>query len=273
MSARPGRLISTAWCAITTCAKARIMADIQVNLAGKDQRQEQSHDIAKRVRPPIERSPTNTGPGSRWRKCRPARRCCRPWWRKYTVRIMNGSESWPSRSVGSSRRPPGWWMWTGIMEEDRPAINLKSIEEKAAFMASAWPRSPRHWRWRCPASRSGLLHQPREKEDVPIVLRLPLVARAGIERLQALKINGSRRQPGASFALITSRADTESDRSIYHKNLMPVVYVIGDVAGAKESPVYAILEMRKKIDAIELPEGYRIEQHTAHLPTAISAMP
>jgi len=56
------------------------------------------------------------------------------------------------------------------------------------------------------------------------------------------------------------------DRSIYHKNLMPVVYVVGDVAGAKESPVYAILELRKKIDAIALPEGYRIEQHTAALP-------
>jgi multidrug efflux pump subunit AcrB len=47
---------------------------------------------------------------------------------------------------------------------------------------------------------------------------------------------------------------------------MPVVYVIGDVAGVKESPVYAILEMRKKIDAIQGPEGYRLKQHTAALP-------
>ncbi|MBR9985133.1 MAG: efflux RND transporter permease subunit, partial [Desulfosarcina sp.] len=56
------------------------------------------------------------------------------------------------------------------------------------------------------------------------------------------------------------------DRSIYHKNLMPVVYVIADVAGATESPVYALLELRKKIDAITLPEGYHIAQHTAALP-------
>jgi multidrug efflux pump subunit AcrB len=47
---------------------------------------------------------------------------------------------------------------------------------------------------------------------------------------------------------------------------MPVVYVTGDVAGEKESPVYAILEMHKKIDAIALPEGYRIEQHLAGMP-------
>jgi multidrug efflux pump subunit AcrB len=47
---------------------------------------------------------------------------------------------------------------------------------------------------------------------------------------------------------------------------MPVVYVIGDVAGVKESPVYAILEMQKKIDEIILPEGYKIDQLTADIP-------
>ena len=65
--------------------------------------------------------------------------------------------------------------------------------------------------------------------------------------------------------LIDSR-QTPLDRSIYHKNLMPVVYVIGEVAGTKESPIYAILDMRSKIDAIPLPEGYRISQYTAHTP-------
>ncbi len=49
---------------------------------------------------------------------------------------------------------------------------------------------------------------------------------------------------------------------------MPVVYVTGDVAGAKESPVYAILEMKKNIDAITLPEGYKIVQHTANIPSS-----
>jgi multidrug efflux pump subunit AcrB len=58
------------------------------------------------------------------------------------------------------------------------------------------------------------------------------------------------------------------DQSIYHKNLMPVVYVIGDVAGVKESPVYAILEMKNKIAAIQLPEGYQISQHTADIPSS-----
>jgi multidrug efflux pump subunit AcrB len=40
------------------------------------------------------------------------------------------------------------------------------------------------------------------------------------------------------------------DKSRHRKNLMPVTYVIGDVAGVIESPVYAIAEMNKKLAAL-----------------------
>jgi len=113
--------------------------------------------------------------------------------------------------------------------------------------------------------QQGLLHQPREKEDIPILMRLPLFARAGIERFKELKLLSVDGRLVPISTLINVRK-TAVDQSIYHKNLMPVVYVTGDVAGVKESPVYAILEMKKKIDAIMLPEGYKIIQHTANLP-------
>jgi multidrug efflux pump subunit AcrB len=41
------------------------------------------------------------------------------------------------------------------------------------------------------------------------------------------------------------------DKSIYHKNLMPVTYVIGDVAGVVESPVYAILKMNQALRQLD----------------------
>ena len=46
------------------------------------------------------------------------------------------------------------------------------------------------------------------------------------------------------------------DKSIYHKNLMPVTYVTADIAGEIESPVYAILKLGPEIDKIKIPEGY-----------------
>jgi multidrug efflux pump subunit AcrB len=57
-----------------------------------------------------------------------------------------------------------------------------------------------------------------------------------------------------------------ADKSIYHKNLMPVVYVTADVAGAIESPVYAISKLGPELDQMKLPEGYALEQHTATQP-------
>jgi multidrug efflux pump subunit AcrB len=58
--------------------------------------------------------------------------------------------------------------------------------------------------------------------------------------------------------LTREESQTEAD-SLYHKNLLPVTYVTGDVAGAAESPVYAILDMNEAISQITLPDGYSFE--------------
>jgi multidrug efflux pump subunit AcrB len=49
-----------------------------------------------------------------------------------------------------------------------------------------------------------------------------------------------------------------SEKAIYHKNLMPVVYVTGDVTGRQESPVYAIFAMNAKLAKLKMPEGVRL---------------
>ncbi len=63
---------------------------------------------------------------------------------------------------------------------------------------------------------------------------------------------------------------TITEKSIYHKNLMPVTYVIGDVAGVVESPVYAILKMNKALRALDSHAfggtGAPLEIYNAHLP-------
>ena len=80
-----------------------------------------------------------------------------------------------------------------------------------------------------------------------------------------LKLNGRGGQLVSVGELVTERRVAEQ-KSIYHKNLKPVVYVTADVAGVVESPVYAILDLWPKIAELELPEGYSMEQHTASQP-------
>jgi multidrug efflux pump subunit AcrB len=111
----------------------------------------------------------------------------------------------------------------------------------------------------------GLLHQPAEKEDVLVTVQLPKAARSSLDRLKDLRLR-SREGSLVPLGELVRMEETVEDQSIYHKNLMPVVYVTADVAGTVESPVYAIFEMDRRIQEIEIPEGYEIEQYTAGQP-------
>jgi len=110
---------------------------------------------------------------------------------------------------------------------------------------------------------AGLVHDPQAREDVPIVLRLPRDDRGSLDAVRALRLAGAR---SVAVGEITTVSESIEHRSLYHKNLLPVTYVIGDMAGAAESPVYAILQMNRAIGAITLPEGYAFDIHTASQP-------
>ncbi len=60
--------------------------------------------------------------------------------------------------------------------------------------------------------------------------------------------------------------ETIEDKTIHRKNLKRVVYVIGEVAGTEESPVYPILKMRKAVADLKIPEGYEMKQYSAIQP-------
>jgi multidrug efflux pump subunit AcrB len=112
---------------------------------------------------------------------------------------------------------------------------------------------------------SGLLHDVWEKEDVPVVLRLPVSERSSVSDLKQIRVAGASRKP-VPFGELVRVEQTTGERSIYHKNLMPVVYVTADVAGREESPVYAIMQLNRAIDEINLPEGYKLDRYVASQP-------
>ncbi|HZN45119.1 MAG TPA: efflux RND transporter permease subunit, partial [Nitrospiraceae bacterium] len=115
----------------------------------------------------------------------------------------------------------------------------------------------------------GLVHIPREKSPVQIMLRLPLAKRTELEHLGGL---GLRTKSGGLVPLseLLSVEQTVQDKAIYHKNQKPVVYVTADVGGPgaekAESPVYGVLGVGKKLEDYRPAEGYRIEQYYASQP-------
>ncbi len=245
--------------------KGPSMADIQVNLAGKGKRKQQSHGIAKRVRPPLKAIADRYGARVKIAEVPPG-----PPVLSTLVAEIYGPDYDKQKELALKVRQifettDGVVDVDWYMEEDQVRYQLSIDQEKAALHGIGVDRIARTLQVVLEGRQSGLLHQPREKEDVPIVLQPSLATRAGVNRLGSVKIPAADGSLVALSSLIRIE-ETEPDRSIYHKNLMPVVYVTGDVAGAKESPVYAILEMWKKIDAITTDDGYTIVQHTAALP-------
>jgi multidrug efflux pump subunit AcrB len=65
---------------------------------------------------------------------------------------------------------------------------------------------------------------------------------------------------------VTTPVPGKVEPSIYHKNLQPVVYVIADMAGSEESPVYAILKLNRALDALRTPDGTGLVHYTTHQP-------
>ncbi len=241
------------------------LADIQVNLASKSKRRVQSHDIAKRVRPGLETIAKKHGARLKVAEVPPG-----PPVLSTLVAEVYGPDYERQKQIARDiqtifEQTPGVVDVDRYMEDTQPQIMVEIDKVKAAIHGIDTARIAGTLEMALSGKSVGLLHVPTEKEDLPIVIRLPLSWRAGMNRLATLQMADATGKlvPLSSLVRVT---ESVADDSIYHKNLMPVVYVIGDVAGEKESPVYAILEMQKKIDAIVLPEGYRIDQHTAALP-------
>jgi multidrug efflux pump subunit AcrB len=86
-----------------------------------------------------------------------------------------------------------------------------------------------------------------------------------VEGLQSLRVTSSSGR-GVSLSELTHVETSTVDKSIYHKNLLPVTYVIADVAGKIESPGYAVFKMMPEIAKLHAPGGYSIEQYTASQP-------
>ena len=243
------------------------VADVQVNLVGKHARNEQSHAIAKELRRRLEPIARRFGARLKVAEVPPGP----PVLETLVAEIYGpdyGGQIALARAVRERMEElPGVVDVDWYVEDDQPKLQLVVDQEKAALSGISTAELSSTLRLAASGERVGLLHAAREREDVPIVVGLPRAARSDVARLTALRVAGRGGALVSVGELVRTRRTVE-DKSIYHKNLMPVVYVTGDVAGAIESPVYAILQLDRALDRLPVPGGYRIERHTARPPAS-----
>ena len=98
-----------------------------------------------------------------------------------------------------------------------------------------------------------LFHQPRDKEEIEVILQLPQAQRARIDNLLNITLRPANNPQAPLIPLreLVRVSEQPVPQPIYRKNLKPVIYVTGDVAGAAESPVYPILQMNERLKQLD----------------------
>jgi len=142
-------------------------------------------------------------------------------------------------------------------EDDQRKVTFVVDQEKAALSGVAVEDVAQSLRIAVGGMDAGLAHLPKEKEPVTINLRLPSAQRSSLAALAAISVTGSRGNVPLSQLVRVSTGNEA--KTLYRKNLKNVIYVIGDVAGEIEAPVYAILKMQKEISDLPTPDGAKIE--------------
>jgi multidrug efflux pump subunit AcrB len=240
------------------------LADIQVNLVGKSERSDQSHDIAKRIRPRLKKIADRYGARIKVAEIPPGP----PVLSTLVAEVYGPDQQTRIRIAGQIKAifggTPGVVDVDWYLEDDQALYTFAVDREKAALSGVSADAVAQTLRVALGGVDAGLLHLPKEKEPVPINVRLPVARRSSLEALSAVSVPSPSGNIPLSQLVRISRG-TEN-KSLYRKNLKNAVYVIGDVAGEIEAPVYAILKMGKEIDGIKLPGGYRIEQLAARQP-------
>jgi len=229
------------------------VADIQVNLLPKGERAAQSHAIARRVRPRLAAIARGFGAAVAVAEVPPGP----PVLQTLVAEVYGPDED--SRLALATRVRRIFEAAPGVVDVDwyvearQPKTVLRVDKAKAALSGISEAAISRTVQLATQGYPATSLHAAGERESVDVTLELPLALRARPEDLLALRIRSDTnpQAPLVPLGELVAVERTLGERNIYHKNLQDVVYVTGDVAGAVESPVYAILAMNRELAKLD----------------------
>ncbi len=226
------------------------MADVQINLLPKGERRAQSHEIVKRVRPAVAAIARRYGATVAVAEVPPGP----PVLQTLVAEIYGRTEAERVRLAAKVREifssTPGVVDVDWYREEERTKTVMTVDKEKAALHGISEAEITAAIETAVKGTEVDLLHLPAEKEPVKITLRLPEAGRARIDDLLNIQLRAADQATLVPLRELITIAEAPVEQPIYRKNLRPVVYVTGDVAGIVESPVYAIFAMNEKLAAL-----------------------
>ena len=235
------------------------MADIQVNLLHKEDRDLQSHDLAKVVRPEVQKIAKKYGANVKIIEVPPG-----PPVLSTLVAEIYGPDYAEQIKVakqvkGILEATPDIVDIDWMVEDAQTEYRLEVDKEKAMLNGIAPQQIVGNLTYLVREMPITNLYDERSNNPVGIVLALDDQDKTSLQDIQNLKIRGSQGNVVPVSDLVKVN-ETELQKTIYRKDQKRVVYVTADMAGDLESPVYAILGMNEQLQKMELPKGYSVNE-------------
>ena len=240
-------------------------ADIQINFLPKEKRHMQSHDLAKKMRPKLQKIGEKYNANIKLAEIPPG-----PPVISTIVAEVYGPDT--KRQIEIAQQIKQIFKDTkGVVDVDwqvedpQPKVIFAVDKEKAALNGISTEVIAQTLQTALGGASVGLIHLNEEKEPVDIFVRMPVDVRSDLNSLSQVSVPTPMGALIPLSELVQQKQGIE-DKTIYHKNLKRVTYVMGDVANEIESPVYAILDMQQKVAKLNLPEGYKLKQYNSVQP-------
>ncbi|RPI43311.1 MAG: efflux RND transporter permease subunit, partial [Betaproteobacteria bacterium] len=241
------------------------LADIQVNLVDKAERIRKSHEIAQAIRAPLEDIGMRWGAKVKVVEVPPGPPVLSP----IVAEVYGPDEAGRVRAAKAVREALA--ATAGIVgvddsvQDTAPRLLLRVDQSKASAAGVSRREVVETMRIGMSGADVTPLHDGQSKYEVPVRLTLP-PERAG-ELSEFLKLS-IRTASGTLVPLseVVTPVAAERDRPLYHKDLLPLVYVIADQTGPVDSPLYGMFAARGRIAGRALDDGTSLGEYFIRQP-------
>lgn len=231
--------------------------DIQVNLVDKHHRDKQSHDIASALRAPLQKIGATYNANVKIVEVPPGPPVMSP-----LVAEVYGANY--EQQIAAARQLRATFSATkdvvdvdDSIEADQEKWLLHIDRQKAAVQQVPYSTLVNSIRAAMGGEDVSYLHQPQQKYPVPIRLEFNDADKQQISGLMQMKVRNLQGEmlPVSEFISVEK---TTTDKTIYHKNLLPVVFVTADMGGELDSPLYAMFDIAGSLAeaGIDMPQHY-----------------
>ncbi|MCF8179675.1 MAG: efflux RND transporter permease subunit [Sulfuritalea sp.] len=230
------------------------MGDIQVNLVDKAHRDRQSHEIAVSVRDRVVAVALKHGGNAKVVEVPPGPPVMSP-----IVAEIYGPDYVGQIAVARQVRAAfeGTADIIGVddsIDEDAPKLVLHVAQAKAALLGVAQKDIVDVMRLGLTGEDVTPVHDGDAKYEIPVRIVLPAERQNSIDHLLKLKLRGRDGQM-VPVSEVVEVKNTLREKVIFHKDLLPVVFVTGDMGGKLDSPLYGMFDIRNKLAGVALTQG------------------